>query len=270
MQFLKMHALGNDFVIVDGRRNDQLVLSDRARQRIGERHTGVGFDQLAVIADSKIADARLDFWNQDGSVSATCGNATRCVARLLINELDKSRVTIETEHGQLICEEAGSGNTRVNMGRPDLAWQNIPLATELDTLKLPIEGDPSALSLGNPHCVFFVEDIQAVDLERQGALIEQHPLFPRRTNVEFVKILSSSSVRMRIWERGVGCTRASGSGACAAAVAAHRRGFVGPHVFVETDGGVLEVDWHKDGVWKTGPTTLVFEGCLSPDWLCER
>ena len=270
MQFLKMHALGNDFVIVDGRRNDRLVLSDRARRRIGERHTGVGFDQLAVIADSEIADARLDFWNQDGSVSATCGNATRCVARLLINELGKNQVTIETKHQQLICEEAGSGNTSVNMGRPEFAWQNIPLAKESDTLKLPIEGDPSALSLGNPHCVFFVDDIQAVDLESQGALIESHPLFPQRTNVEFVKILSPASVRMRIWERGVGITRASGSGACAAAVAAHRRGFVGRHVLVETDGGGLEIDWREDGVWKIGPTTLVFEGHLSPDWLCER
>ncbi len=269
MKFLKMHALGNDFVIVDGRGEEKLNLPDRIRQRLGERRRGVGFDQLAVIQDSQTAGVRLEFWNQDGSPSATCGNATRCVARLLMDEWEQHRVVIETDHGHLVCEDSGSGRTRVNMGRPSFEWQNIPLAKEVNTSILPIDGDPCALSLGNPHCVFFVKDCSAVEIETLGPRIENHPLFPQKTNVELVQILAPNTIRMRIWERGVGRTLASGSGACAAAVAAHHRGFSKRHVFVETEGGQLEVDWREDGVWKTGNTTLVFEGQLSADWILD-
>ena len=267
MQFLKMHGLGNDFVIVDARGNDSAGLSGLA-VRLGDRRRGVGFDQLAVIHESGSCDARLSFWNQDGSESATCGNATRCVGRLLMDELGRGRVLLETGCGRLACEDAGEGNTRVNMGIPLFDWKDIPLAKETDTLRLPLEDEPTALSLGNPHCVFFVPDADAVPLGEIGPGIENHPLFPERTNVEFATVRSPDSLRMRIWERGVGVTLASGSGACAAAVAANRRGLTGRRVAVETDGGLLEIDWREDGIWKTGPTCLVFEGSLSPGW-CE-
>ncbi len=268
MRFLKMHGLGNDFVIVDARGNDSLDLS-RLVARIGDRRRGVGFDQLAVIRASGKGDARVDFWNQDGSASATCGNATRCVGRLLINELGRDRVTLETSRGSLTCEDAGADNIRVNMGRPAFGWKDIPLAEEIDSFRLPLEGEPCALGLGNPHCVFFVPDAETAALEEIGPRIERHPLFPERTNVEFVTVRSAGSIRMRIWERGAGVTPASGSGACAAAVAAHRRGLAGRKASVETDGGQLSIDWRDDGVWKTGPVCMVFEGRLSPEWLAR-
>lgn len=269
MNFFKMHGLGNDFVIVDSRGKDSFDVSTLAL-RLGDRRRGVGFDQVAVVRTSDQCNARVDFWNQDGTSSATCGNATRCVARLLMNETGCKSVTLETEHGQLNCHAAGEGLTSVNMGNPSLDWLAIPLAQEIDPLKLPIEGGPCAVGLGNPHCVFFVNDIETVNLEELGPRFENHSLFPNRTNVEFVAVRSPDSIRMRIWERGVGVTPASGSGACAAAIASSLRGKTGTKVAVETDGGELFIDWRDNGVWKTGPTCLVFEGTLSADWLNQE
>ena len=265
MQFIKMHGLGNDFVIVDARKNNQFDFAKMA-SRLGDRRRGVGFDQLAIIHESSNCDARLMFFNQDGSPSATCGNATRCVGRMLIEECNKPSILLETGCGVLTCEDAGNGNTSVNMGHPDFTWQNIPLATEMDTNKLPINGEPFALSLGNPHCVFFVPDAESVDLKSVGPVIEKNPIFPNRTNVEFATVKSNHSIRMRIWERGAGITLASGSGACATAIAANRRGMVGTTASVITDGGTLQIELRDTGVWKTGSTNLVFQGQLSAEW----
>jgi diaminopimelate epimerase len=227
----------------------------------------VGFDQLAVIEADGSADARLTFHNADGSVSAACGNATRCIARFMMDETGKDRLTLRTERGLLACEDAGGGLTRVNMGQPLTGWADIPLAHDADTLALPIEGSPVATGMGNPHCTFFVADAEAVDLALQGPQYEHHPLFPQRTNVEFVQVLSRDAIRLRIWERGTGITLASGSCSCAAAVAAARRNLTDAKVTVHVDGGELRIDWREDGVWMTGPTAHVFTGTLTRAFL---
>ncbi len=266
LRFMKMHGLGNDFVVLDARAGGVTVTPALARV-LGDRHRGIGFDQLAVIEPDAEAAARLTFRNADGSLSAACGNATRCVARHLMDETGAPALTLRTERGLLACEDAGGGLTRVNMGPPVLDWRAIPLAGDVDTLHLPIEGDPAAVGMGNPHCVFFVEEAEAVDLVAFGHGHETHPLYPERTNVEVVQVLGPDAIRLRIWERGTGVTLASGSCACAAAVSAARRRLTDSKVRVEVDGGTLHVDWRDDGVWMTGPTAHVFDGVLTAAFL---
>jgi diaminopimelate epimerase len=265
--FMKMHGLGNDFVVIDRRGGSAPEVSPALVRALADRHRGVGFDQLALIEDSARADARLGFLNADGSASAACGNATRCIARHLMEAQGRTALTLETDRGLLVAEDAGGGLTRVNMGAALLDWQQIPLARAMDTLALPIEGAPVAVGMGNPHCVFLVADAEAVALDRLGPQIEHHPLYPERTNVEFVSLLAPDTIRLRIWERGTGVTLASGSCSCAAAVAAARRGLTGRRVRVVVDGGTLEVDWRGDGVWLTGPTAHVFDGRLTAAFL---
>ncbi|MDJ1017410.1 MAG: diaminopimelate epimerase [Paracoccaceae bacterium] len=266
LPFMKMHGLGNDFVVIDRRGGGPGVTSALAKA-LGDRHRGVGFDQLAVIETDAGADARLTFFNADGSESAACGNATRCIARHLMDETGAEALTLRTERGLLAARDAGAGLTSVNMGTPLLDWREVPLGQEADTLHLPIDGDPVATGMGNPHCTFFVDDVEAVDLETRGAETEHHPLFPERTNVQFASLIGPDRLRMRVWERGVGVTLASGSSSCAVAVAAARRGITGRVVTVALDGGNIAVDWRDDGVWMTGPTAHVFSGVLTPDFL---
>lgn len=263
---MKMHGLGNDFVVVDQRGAEAFV--DRALARaLGDRHRGVGFDQLAVIDTAEDADLSLVFYNADGSVAGACGNATRCVARYEMERTGRTRLTIRTERGLLDAEDAGGGATRVNMGAPLLGWQDIPLSGDVDTLHLPIEGDPAATGMGNPHCTFFVDDVEAVDLAAFGPAHERHPLFPERTNVQVATVLAPDRIRMRVWERGAGITLASGSSSCATAVAAARRGLADRAVTLVLDGGEIAVDWRDDGVWMTGPTAHVFTADLTAAFL---
>ncbi|MEM1386497.1 MAG: diaminopimelate epimerase [Pseudomonadota bacterium] len=269
LAFHKMHGLGNDFVVIDRRHTAAILDADIVR-RIADRHCGVGFDQLALIDQTDNADAKLTFYNADGSLSAACGNATRCIARLLMDETGRTALALQTAHGVLDCVDAGDGLTSVNMGLPGLTWEDIPLAREVDTLHLPIQGDPVATSMGNPHCTFFVEDAEAVALDARGPTIEHHPLFPERTNVQYVHVIAENKVRMRVWERGAGVTRASGSSSCATAVAAHRRGLTGRRVDVTLDGGTLSIDWRDNGVWMTGPTAHVFSGHLTAAFQAHR
>ncbi len=259
LPFMKMHGLGNDFVVVDERGQPGRVDAALA-VAIGDRHRGVGFDQLAVMSDVADADVALTFYNSDGSISAACGNATRCIARHLMDETGAKALRIRTGRGLLHAVETDAGLTSVNMGQPQLAWKDIPLAYEVDTLSLPIGGAPVATGMGNPHCTFFVKDAEAIDLAARGAAMEHHPIFPQRTNVQFVSVTGPDHLRMRVWERGVGVTLASGSSSCAVAVAAARRGLTGRDVTVDLDGGTLEVSWRDDGVWMTGPTAHVFDG----------
>ncbi len=263
---MKMHGLGNDFVVVDARAQMQPVTSKLA-QAVGHRHFGVGFDQLAVITAEGAGDAHLTFYNADGSRAAACGNATRCIARHLMDESGKTALHLTTQRGDLAAEDRGNGLTAVNMGAPQLAWHEVPLAREMDTLRLPIEGEPTATGMGNPHCTFFVEDVAAIDLAARGAALEHHPLYPERTNVQFAQLIGPDHIRMRVWERGVGVTLASGSSSCATAVAAARRGLTGRRVQIDLDGGTLEIDWRDDGVWMTGPSSHVFTGTLTPAFL---
>lgn len=270
LPFMKMHGLGNDFVVLDLRGGEEPP-APQVIARIADRHRGVGFDQLAVIqaddwADNP-ADVRLRFWNADGSVSAACGNATRCIAHFVMDQTGCDHLKLRTDHAVLLAEDAGNGLTRVNMGQPVLDWQRIPLAHQVDIDHLPIEGDPVATGMGNPHITFFVEDAAAVDLESLGSAMEYHPLYPQRTNVEIVQVLAHDQIILRIWERGTGPTLASGSCSCAAVVAAARRGLTGRRVKVNVPGGLLLIDWRDDGVWMEGPTAHVFTGILTPEWL---
>lgn len=264
LAFRKMHGAGNDFVVIDSRGGEAVITPALARA-IGDRHRGVGYDQLAELraSDGPDADLVLDFWNADGSRAGACGNATRCVADLVMRESGRDNATLRTTRGLLRAERRG-GAIWVNMGAPLTDWRDVPLSGAQDTLHLPIDGDPAAIGMGNPHCVFFVPDAETVALETLGPRIEHHPLFPERTNVEFASLLGPDRLRMRVWERGTGVTLACGSGACAAAVAAHLRGLTGRTVELVVDGGVLRVDWRDDGVWLSGPVAYVFEGVLAP------
>ncbi|MBR9862016.1 MAG: diaminopimelate epimerase [Rhodobacteraceae bacterium] len=266
LPFLKMHGLGNDFVILDARKADVPMTAAMARA-IGHRYFGVGFDQLVVLGNSEDADVDITFWNTDGSTAGACGNATRCVARIILDETGKSELTLRTERGLLSAREAGDGLVSVNMGQPQLDWQDVPLAREVDLVELPIEGAPGAAGMGNPHCVFVVEDVESLDLHELGPVYEHHELYPERTNVEFLQIIDRHTIRMRVWERGGLPTLACGSGACASAVVAHRKGLTERNVTIKLDGGDLQIDWRDDGVWMTGPTQLVFSGVLSTDFL---
>ena len=272
LPFMKMHGLGNDFVVIDQREGGGVPVlapgfAPRLARALADRHRGVGFDQMVLIWTAEGADARLMFLNADGSTSGACGNASRCVARHLMAGSGRDAVTLLTDRGVLSAIDAGGGLTSVNMGQPELGWQGVPLAREVDTLVLPLAGEPSAVGMGNPHCVFFVPDALAVDLAAEGARAEHDPLFPEATNVEYVEVRGPRDLRMRVWERGTGITLACGSGACAAAVAAHRRGLTDRHVRIELDGGMLDLDWREDGVWMTGPTEHVFSGRLTPAFL---
>ena len=269
LAFRKMHGLGNDFVILDARGGADPATPALARA-LGDRHRGVGFDQLVVMRDAPDADAAVDFWNADGTRAGACGNASRCVAALLIREGATAPV-LRTGGGLLAARDAGRGRVTVDMGTPATGWREIPLAHEADTAALPIEGEPAAVSMGNPHCVFFVENAGTVDLAAFGPAHEAHPLFPERTNVELVSPAGPGRLRMRVWERGTGITLACGSGACAAVVAAARRGLTGRSATVLLDGGALDIDWREgDGhVLMTGPVTDVFEGVLTPAFLAE-
>lgn len=257
--FMKMHGLGNDFVVVDERRITPRVDALMAVS-MADRHRGIGFDQLAVLSDAPNADVKLTFWNADGSLSAACGNATRCIARYIMDQTGQTALTITTDRGTLFATDAGNELTSINMGHPQLNWKDVPLAYDIDTLTLPIDGAPTATGMGNPHCTFFVDDVMAVDLAARGVVAEHDPLYPQRTNVQFVQLVGPDHLRMRVWERGVGVTLASGSSSCATAVAAARRGLTGRAVQVDLDGGTLHIDWRDDGVWMTGPTAHSFDG----------
>ena len=265
ISFMKMHGLGNDFVIVDSRGHGPVISAEIARG-LGNRHLGVGFDQLAVISDSPQADVALTFFNADGSTAGACGNATRCVAQYEMQRLGRKTLSLITERGVLqACQE--DALVSVNMGHPMLMWDEVPLAREMETLHLPLEGRPTATGMGNPHCTFFVEDADAVNLAQLGPRFEHDPLFPERTNVQFAHVMAQNRLRMRVWERGVGVTLASGSSSCATAVAAARRGLTGRTVRIDLDGGTLHIDWRDDGVWMTGGTMHVFSGTLTQNFL---
>ncbi len=269
LHFIKMHGLGNDFVVIDGR-TTRVSLDPGWVRAVADRRTGVGCDQLVVIERSGGADARLSLRNADGSVTAACGNATRCVARLLMEENGADSVVIETDAGRLDCRAAAGGEITVDMGEARFGWRDIPLAQEADTLNLDLGvgelGTAVAISVGNPHAVFFVEDAEAIDLARIGPGLERHAAFPERANIEIAQVNAEDHIRLRVWERGAGITPACGTGACATLVAAARRGFTGREAEVALDGGVLRIAWRDDGhVLMTGPATESFRGTLAEE-----
>ncbi len=265
LSFRKMHGAGNDFVLIDSRGREAMTTPALARA-LGDRHRGVGFDQLAELRGEAGGPLILDFWNADGTRAGACGNATRCAAALVMEETGRDRLEIRTARGELAAERR-DGAIWVNMGAPVTDWREIPLARAVDPAHLPLAGGPVAVGMGNPHCVFLVADAEAVALSVRGPEVERDPLFPDGTNVEFVSRLGPDRLRMRVWERGTGITLACGSGACAAAVAARGRGLTGRRVAIVADGGELQVEQRDDGVWLSGPVAHVFEGRLGAGFL---
>jgi diaminopimelate epimerase len=270
VDFIKMHGIGNDFVVLDARRH-ALALDETAVRAIADRHTGVGCDQLLILEQPKAeaADVFLRIFNADGGEAEACGNGTRCVADLVMRESGKDRIIIETVAGLLVAEAAGPRRVSVDMGSPGLGWPEIPLARACDTLNVPLSMGPLVVpvctSMGNPHATFFVADAEAIDLATLGPRLERDPLFPTRANIGVAQVLSPTRLRFRVWERGAGITIACGSGACAALVGAARRGLTGRKAEVILDGGTLEIDWREDGhVFMNGPVAVSFSGTLDP------
>jgi diaminopimelate epimerase len=284
--FEKMHGLGNDFVIVDARKHS-ITLPPAAIQAMANRKTGIGFDQMIVLSPAADADCFMTIYNADSSEVDACGNATRCVARLMMEEHASTEVRIRTNAGLLLGhadqvpeKNATNWNITVNMGEPRLAWQDIPLASPQDTTAITLEAaalpadlpapvrdvitalpNGVCVNMGNPHVVFFVADANAIDLDACGPYLEHHPLFPARTNVEFVHIVAPHHLRMRVWERGAGITQACGTGACAVGVAAVRRGMMDGAMRVDLDGGTLTIEWRdQKTVWMTGFASKSFTG----------
>ena len=256
-RFLKMHGLGNDFVIFDAR-DTPLEMDGATARALADRRTGIGCDQLIVIEPSGAADVRMRIWNGDGGEVEACGNAARCVAMLVGGDC-----LIETQGG-LISGGAEAGAATIDMGAPRFGWDEIPLAYPLDTAAMPVGWEalqtPFAVNVGNPHIVCFVEDSDAVDLARLGPIVEHDPLFPERVNVGAAS-LEDGAIRLHVWERGAGLTRACGTGACAAAVAAISRKLVQSPVEVRLPGGALMIEWAPGGTIRMrGPAAHVFSG----------
>jgi diaminopimelate epimerase len=274
--FLKMNGLGNDFIVVDARDTAFTPAPEQIRAW-GDRASGIGFDQLISIEGSPSGDAFMRVWNNDGGTVETCGNALRCVAWYLNQDASDKTLKIDTLGGltraRVLRADAKTGTASVDMGKPGLDWQQIPLSEEMNTLNLelqigpidaPLYHTPVAVSMGNPHVVFFVPDVNRVDVAATGSLIENHPLFPEGVNVEFAQVIDRQTIRMRVWERGAGITLACGTGACATLVAAARRGLTDRSATVIMDGGPLHIAWaENDHVIMTGPIEVEFEGQLS-------
>ena len=273
--FLKMNGLGNDFIVIDAR-EDGFSPAPEDIRAWGDRARGIGFDQLISIEKSAQGDAFMRVWNSDGGTVETCGNALRCVAWVLNPKADDKTLKIDTLGGptraRVLRAGAKTGTASGDMGTPGLGWRDIPLAEEMDTLRLelqvgpidaPLYHTPCAVSMGNPHVVFFVDDVDKVDVKATGSLVEFHPLFPEGVNVEFAQVIDRQTVRMRVWERGAGITKACGTGACATLVATARRGLTDRAATVIMDGGPLHIVWaENDHVIMTGPVELEFEGEL--------
>jgi len=268
--FIKMHGLGNDFVVIDARRA-AFALDDARAHAIADRKTGIGCDQLIVMEQPRAdgADVFMRIHNADGGEVEACGNATRCIATLLMRETGGDRVVVETAAGLLEARPASGGRVSVDMGKARLDWREIPLAAAQDTLHVALTvgplADPVCTNIGNPHATFFVADAAAVDLAALGPPLEHHALFPERANIGIAELVAPDRLRLRVWERGVGITRACGTGACAAVVAASRRGLTGRTAEVVLEGGSLTIAWRADGhVVMTGPAATSFHGSFDP------
>ncbi len=275
--FLKMNGLGNDFLVVDARVSPVRPRPEVIR-RLADRKSGVGFDQFITIEKGRApADAYMRIDNADGGEVEACGNATRCVGRLLMSESGRDTAAIETVAGLLFVRPADSTDLlSVDMGVPKFGWQDIPLSEEFrDTraielqigpIEAPLLHSPSVANIGNPHAIFWVDDVNKHDLARFGPMLESHPIFPERANISLAHVTAPDAIRLRTWERGVGLTRACGTAACAALVCAARTRRTERAATVTLPGGDLSIEWDsRDHIWMTGPAELEFTGEFDPD-----
>jgi diaminopimelate epimerase len=268
--FRKMHGLGNDFVVLD-RRAEPVALDPALTRALADRRTGIGCDQLILMEPPRHQTAQvfMRILNADGSEAEACGNASRCIAALLAEKTGDPHIRIETVAGLLDAEMLPDGRVTVDMGPARTGWEEIPLARPMDTLRVDLAlgalAEPVCTNIGNPHATFFVPNAEAADLAALGPQLEHDRLFPERANIGVATVEHPERIRLRVWERGAGLTRACGTGACAALVAAHRRGLTGRRATVALDGGELEIVWRDDGhVMMTGPATLAYEGRFDP------
>ncbi len=273
-KFTKMHGAGNDYIYVNCFEEKVEDINATAK-KVSDRHFGIGSDGLVLICPSDKADFRMDMYNSDGTQAEMCGNATRCVGKYVHDKglTDKTEITLETLAGikilKLNLDENGMVDTvRVNMGSPELVPKNIPISSDLDRfIEQPIEVDGkeyrvTGVSMGNPHAVTYIDDVDNLDIEKLGPKFENHKLFPKRINTEFAQIVDKNTIKMRVWERGAGETLACGTGACATLVAANLSGLVGDEADLVLLGGTLHIRWDKDenNVYMTGPAAFVFDG----------
>jgi diaminopimelate epimerase len=277
--FRKMNGLGNDFVVLD-LRTHALNLNEGLVRAISNRETGIGCDQFITIEPARHGgDVFMGIRNQDGGIVEACGNATRCIGQIVLDETGKDAVTIETLGGDLVASASGDTLITVDMGEPRLKWNEIPLSEEFqDTraielevgpLGAPIMHSPAVVNVGNPHAIFFVRDIDAIDLGRIGPMLEHHPLFPERANISVAQVIDRTHVRIKVWERSAGLTLACGTAACATVVAAVRRRQTERNITVTLPGGDLQLEWRESNnrIYMTGPATLDYEGELDQRFL---
>jgi diaminopimelate epimerase len=276
--FRKMNGLGNDFVVIDARQHPVNFTEDQARA-IADRTSGIGCDQLIVMENSSLADVRMRIWNAEGGEVESCGNASRCIADIVMDEKSADSATIDTKGGFLVGKRAGKLQVTIDMGKPRFDWDQIPLSEKFaDTryielqvgpIDAPLIHSPSVVNVGNPHCIFWVKDLNVVNLGKIGPMIENHPLFPERTNVELAKVVSRDHVIVDVWERGAGLTKACGTGACAVMAAAYRLKLVDANCKVTLPGGdlMMAIDADTGHVIMTGPLEYEYEGVIPAELL---
>ncbi len=276
LRFRKMNGLGNDFVVLDGRA--RVISMDEVKARaIADRKTGIGCDQLIVLKKSDVADVRMQIWNNDGGEVESCGNAARCIADLMFEDKKSDAATIDTVGGFLVARKAGDKLVTIDNGVPKFGWQDIPLADEFsDTRRIelqvgpidaPLIHTPSVVNVGNPHCIFWVNDLEVVDLARVGPMLEHHRLFPQRANITLARVDGRDHVTIKVWERGAGLTKACGTAACAVMAAGVRIKFIDRKCRVTLPGGDLFMEWRAsdDHILMTGPVAYEFDGVLPPE-----
>jgi diaminopimelate epimerase len=272
LHFRKMNGLGNDFVVLDARKTP-IAISEAQARAIANRKTGIGCDQLIVMENSSIADVRMRIWNAEGGEVPSCGNASRCIADLMFDELGATSTTIDTKGGFLLAKKAGDHLVTIDQGMPKFDWKDIPLSEvfadtrhielQVGPIDAPLLHSPSVVNVGNPHCIFWVNDLDVVDLSRVGPMLEHHPLFPERANISLAKVVARDHVLLKVWERGTGLTLACGTAACATMAAGHRIKIIDAKCTITLPGGDLFMSVNEEGhIIMTGPAALDFEGTL--------
>lgn len=272
LPFLKMNGLGNDFVVLDARLSP-LAVTDAQARAIADRKTGIGCDQLIVMEPSSIADVKMRIWNAEGGEVPSCGNASRCIADLVFEERQADSATIETKGGFLTARRAGAHLVTIDQGLPKFGWKDIPLSEafadtrhielQIGPIDKPLLHSPSVVNVGNPHCIFWVDDLDVVDLAKVGPMLEHHPLFPERANISLAKVVARDHILLKVWERGAGLTKACGTAACATMAAGHRIKIIDANCRITLPGGDLFMAVDERGhVIMTGPAALDFKGTL--------